>query len=147
MAAKAKYVLQVPTHDNQGNELTDLAAWGGQQLRAAGIQGGRIEGPVRGFWEDEPEETFWLLIVHHEESPEMDSHVTATAKRIAELASQWATYAWKEPVDGGIVELTGENPNYSDGDAAHPVVQRQAALSERLEAAVALWEDEGGAFS
>lgn len=144
MAAKAKYVLQVPTHDNEGNELTDLAAWAAQELRKAGVQGGRIEGPVRGFWEDDEEETFWLLIVHHDESPEMDSAVKATATRVATLGNQWAVYAWKEPQGGGIFELTGENPDYSEGQPADPTVLRQEALSEAVSAAVRQFHEEDG---
>lgn len=122
--AEAKYTVMVPTHDNLGNPLKDLATGGHHYLHAeAGISGSRVEGPVKGNWEDDPQEDFNMLVSFADDTPENDSHFKALARNIAVAANQWGVFVSKESSSGPQSWLM-DNPSYDpDQPAADWAIQ------------------------
>lgn len=128
MAQQAKYVLMIPHKDNLGNDLGDLATAAHYWLfKMTGNEGSYIEGPKRGNWRDDPQETFDHLITYAEDSPEMDSHIKQLAVHIAEAANQWGMFVAKEGGKSGIQSWVIPNPKYQEGQPA-PVAQNPGTL-------------------
>jgi hypothetical protein len=119
---QARFLIMIPTHDNLGQKLQDLATVAHEWLyRSAGIKGSRIEGPSRGNWADDPQETFYHLVTVTDDTPENDSYVKQLAVHIGELANQWAVHVEKD-TSKQIQEWNISNPNYEDGAGADPKV-------------------------
>lgn len=113
--AQAKYTILIPTRDNLGNPLGDIATAAHQWLwQATGQEGSYIEGPKRGNWRDHPQEEFEHLITIAPDSPYMDSSVKQLAVEIARGANQWGIFVTKEGA-GGIQNWTMDNPEYQEG--------------------------------
>ena len=117
--AQAKYIIHIPTVDNEGNDLVDLASAAHHWLfygPGPKIEGSFIEGPVRGNWRDNPQETFVNLVTYAEESPEMDSTMKQLAVHIAEAANQWGMFVVREGKNGPQSWVV-DNPNFQPGPA------------------------------
>lgn len=120
MANQAKYIIHIPTVDNRGNELVDLATAAHHWLfygPGPKIEGSFIEGPVRGNWRDDPQETFTNLVTYAEESPEMDSTMKQLAQHIAEASNQWGMFVVREG-KGAPQSWVVNNPQYREGEGA-----------------------------
>ncbi len=99
--ALAKYVVQIPTHDNEGNMLVDLAQTAHESLfrHAPGqsnIQASRVRYGIGGHWRGDPQEMFNDLEVYAEDTPETDSTMKQLAVHVAEVANQWGVMVFKE---------------------------------------------------
>lgn len=99
--ALAKYIVQIPTHDNEGNRLVDLAQVAHESLfryapNQNSIQGSRVRYGIGGHWRDDPQEMFNDLEVYAEDTPELDSIVKQLAVHVAEVANQWGVMVFKE---------------------------------------------------
>lgn len=134
--SQAKYVIHVPTHDNLGNELVDLATAAHHWLFAGPgpkIEGSFIEGPVRGNWRDDPQETFNNLVTYAEESPEMDSAMKQLAVHVAQASNNWGMFVVREGKDGPQSWVV-DNPEYVEGQPAPDwaIANRAAVTSSAL---------------
>lgn len=118
MAKQALYTVQIPTHDNLGNPLGDLATAGHHWLwQNVKQSGSRIKRGVHGNWENDPQESFDDLEVIAEDTPEMDSHIKQLAAHMGEAANQWGIFVMK--VGGGNVNSwVVPNPKYQEGATA-----------------------------
>lgn len=117
---EAKYIVMVPTQDNLGNPLRDLATAGHHYLHAeAGLQGSYVEGPKRGNWETDPQEEFNHLVAYAPDTPENDSHFKALATNIARAANQWGIFVAKEG-QGGPQTWVLNNNQYAPDAPAQP---------------------------
>jgi hypothetical protein len=126
--SQAKYIMMVPTHDNLGNHLGDLAYAGHQHLhKNAGISGSYVERGKTGFWEKDAPEEFDHLITYAPDSPEMDSHWKQLANHMAEAANQWGIFCVKEG-EGGPQSWVVSNPHYQEGQPAPIVAAPQPGL-------------------
>lgn len=118
MAAKAKFSIHVPTRDNLGNQLRDLATAAHQHLfQNAGIDGSYIERGKDGNWRDDPQEKLDHLVTFADDTPEIESHMKQTAAHIGDLANQWGVTVTKEGKDGPNLWVI-DNPNYAEGAPA-----------------------------
>ena len=127
---QAKYRVMIPTKDNLGHDLGDIATAAHQWLwQATGVEGTRIEGPVRGNWRDDPQEEFYDLVTFANDTPEMDSHIKQLAMEVARGANQWGVFVTKEGKQGGQ-SWTIDNPDYHPGapsEIGSLVAQRNSA--------------------
>jgi hypothetical protein len=123
MPAQAKYQILIPTHDNLGQKLGDIASAAHHWLwyTAPGIQGSYVEPPVRGNWRDDPQETFERLTTYAHETPEVESHVKQLAAHVGDVANQWGVFVTKEGKDG-IQSWVINNANHVPGQGADPGV-------------------------
>lgn len=122
MAKQALYTIQIPTHDNLGNHLGDLATAAHHWLwQKTGQQGSRIRRNTHGNWQDDPQETFDDLEVIGEDSPHMDSHIKQLAKHLNEAGNQWGMFVMKQG-GGNVTSWVVDNPHYQEGAPA-PVAQ------------------------
>lgn len=126
--ALAKYIIQIPTTDNEGNKLKDLAAAAHESLYryapVKGIQGTRIRRGIQGNWADDEPETFDDLEVYADDSPEVDSTMKELAVHVAELANQWGVMVFKEG-EGAPKAWQMEAPNVTGTGPAD-----EAAIAE-----------------
>lgn len=117
MANQAQYTLQIPTHDNLGNPLPDLAAAGHHWLwQQAGLQGSRITRGITGIWEGQ-EEIYDDLEVIAEDTPKIDSFIKQLAKHLCEAANQWGIFV-KKHGGGNVQSWVINNPKYVEGQPA-----------------------------
>lgn len=124
MASQALYTIQIPTTDNLGNQLHDLATVGHHWLwQNAGIQGSRIRRGVHGNWEGNPQETFDDLEIVAEDKPEMDSYVKQLAAHLNEAANQWGMFVIKQG-GGNVQSWVISNKKYKEGAPA-PAAQQK----------------------
>lgn len=127
MAKQAMWIIQIPTHDNLGNHLGDLATAAHHHLwQTIGQQGTRIRRGVHGNWENDPQETFDDLEIIGEDTPEMDSHIKQLAKHLNEAGNQWGMFVIKQG-GGNIQSYVIDNPKYQEGAPA-PVVKSPGAM-------------------
>lgn len=118
MANQAKYTLQIPTTDNLGNQLPDLATAGHHWLwQQTGVQGSRILPGVKGNWEADPQELFDDLQIFAEDTPKMDSFIKQLAKHLNEAGNQWGMFVMKEG-GGHVQSWVIDNPKYVEGAPA-----------------------------
>lgn len=101
MATLAKYTVQIPTHDNEGNKLKDIASITHESLsrhapQSVRISGSRIRRGIQGNWRDDKPEMFDDLEVYAEDSPEVDSLMKQTGVHVAEITNQWGIMVFKE---------------------------------------------------
>lgn len=126
--AQAKWTVQIPTHDNLGNHLGDLATAAHHHLwQQTGHKGSRIRRGVHGNWEDDPQESFDDLEVFAEDTPHMDSHIKQLAKHLNEAANQWGMFVIKEG-GGHVNSFVIDNPKYAEGAPAPVVANPDAGL-------------------
>lgn len=117
MAKQALYTIQIPTSDNLGNPLGDLATAGHHWLwQQTGQQGSRIRRGIHGNWEGE-QEVYDDLEVMAEDTPEMDSHIKQLAKHLNEAANQWGMFVMKQGAQGPQSWVI-DNPSYQEGAPA-----------------------------
>lgn len=126
--ALAKYTIQIPTSDNEGNALKDLATAAQESLwryaPKARIEGARVVRGVEGFWHGEADAgTFDDLVVFAEDSPEIDSTVKELAVHVCEVANQWGIFVMKEGSSAPIT-WTMTSPNADGQGPADPVALR-----------------------
>ena len=142
--ALAKYIIQIPTHDNDGNLLKDIASAAHESLfRYApnvNIEGTRIRRGIQGNWRDNPAEQFDDLEVYADDAPEMDSTMKELATHVAEIANQWGVMVFKEG-DGApkawemnAPGVTGEGPA-DPAFIAEPATPLRTALLRRANSA------------
>lgn len=117
MMQQAKYIVQIPTVDNHGNQLKDLARAAHESLfryaPGSKVEGTRIRRGIEGNWRDDPVESFDDLEVYAEDSPEMDSIMKQLGAHVAEVANQWGVMVFKEG-DGAPQYWMMNHPN-ADG--------------------------------
>jgi hypothetical protein len=131
MASQAKYTIHIPTHDNLGQPLRDLATAAHRHLFQNGvIEGSYIEPGKKGNWRNDPQETFDHLVTYAEDKPETDSHLKQTATHIADLANQWGVTVTKEGPKGPMLWIV-DNPGYRDGEGAHPDALPYVPVAQR----------------
>lgn len=119
--AQAKWTLQIPTHDNLGNHLGDLATAAHHHLwTQAGQNASRIRRGVQGNWEGDPQENFDDFEVYGEDTPHLDSHIKQLAQHLSVAANQWGMHLMKEG-GGNVSSMVINNPHYVEGAPA-PVV-------------------------
>lgn len=121
--ALAKYIIQIPTTDNVGNKLKDLAVAAHESLYryspVQGIQGSRIRRGIQGQWADDAPEVYDDLEVYADDSPEVDSTMKQLAVHVAELANQWGVMVFKEG-EGAPKAWQMESPNADGQGPADP---------------------------
>jgi hypothetical protein len=128
MAGKAKYTIMIPTTDNLGQPLVDIAT-AAHRVMFYGplqIQGSYVDPGKHGNWRDSDPEPHDLLVTIAEDTPEMDSHVKQIALEVGEFANQWGIFVVKEGKDG-ITDWVVDNPRYQDGQGAEPTALAQPA--------------------
>jgi hypothetical protein len=112
---QAKYTVVIPTKDNLGHDLGDIATAAHHWLwQASGNKGSSIKGPYKGNWGDWPQEDNHHLETIAPDTPEMDSHVKQLAHEVARGANQVAIYVMKEGKQG-IQGWEVDNPAYQEG--------------------------------
>lgn len=117
--AEAKYVIMIPTTDNQGNKLVDLATAAHHWLfyGPLKVQGSYIDPGKKGNWRDNPQEIMDHLVTFAEDAPEMDSHIKQLAVHVAQVANQWGIFVTKESKQGPQSWVI-DNPGFVDGQGA-----------------------------
>jgi hypothetical protein len=125
MANQAKYTVMIPTHDNLGQQLGDIPTAAHHWLfyhPKVKVQGSYIQGPMKGNWRDDPQETFHHLVTYADDTPEMDSTIKQLAHHVADVANQWGVFVAKEGGKQGIQSWVIDNPNYRHGEGADAAV-------------------------
>jgi hypothetical protein len=131
MAKQAKYTLHVPTRDNAGQPLRDLAQAAHEHLFNNGaIEGSFIDRGKTGNWRDYAPEEMDHLVTFAEDSPETDSHLKQTAVHIGQLANQQAVTVTKESGAGPALWIIN-NPQWREDEGAHPSALQYVPAAQR----------------
>lgn len=131
MARQARYAIHVPTTDNLGQPLRDLAQAAHEHLfRNGAVEGSYIERGKVGNWRDYAPEIMDHLVTFAEDTPETDSHLKQAAQHIGQLANQEAVSVEKHGKDGPMLWIV-DNPQWQEGQGAHPSAI-QPAMSDAL---------------
>lgn len=131
MGKQARYAIHVPTHDNTGQPLRDLAQAAHEHLfRAGAIEGSYIERGKVGNWRDYAPEGMDHLVTYAEDTPETDSHIKQTAQYVGELANQEAMAIEKHGKDGPVLWVV-DNSNHRPNEPAHPSALQYVPTAQR----------------
>lgn len=136
----AKYTIQIPTTDNEGNQLADLASAAHESLFRYGPQSNQVQGTkiyrgVAGNWRSDAQEIFDELITYAEDTPEMDSTMKELATHVAEIANQWGVMVFKEGEDAPKMWMM-QHPNATGEGPADPSALSGGVASDALTAAL-----------
>lgn len=117
----ARYMIMVPTVDNLGNQLVNVAAYAHQFLfQNFNNQGSWIDPGKVGMWRDDAPEKFDHLVTVAEETPEMDSAIKQLAAYVADVCNQWGVLCIKEGKNGPV-RWEISNPEYKPGQPAEEI--------------------------
>lgn len=128
---QAKYNVMIPTVDNLGNKLVDIAGAAHTFLFYQGMADGSwIETGQRGHWRDDEPEPHETLVTIQEDTPEMDGVIKQLAVHIAEVANQWGIHVYKEGKNG-IKSWVINNSHYREGEPAEAIAQQAPPSPDR----------------
>lgn len=122
----ARYTIEVPTYDRQGNKLKDLASAAHESLLRNAPGSRRIQrAKVNRNVEVIGGHTFDDLVVYAEETPEMDSIMKQTGVHLSEIANHETITVFKEG-KGAPQTWTLGHPQADPSQPAYPI-----AIAER----------------
>ena len=125
--AQAKYTLFIPTSDDQGSPLRQLAEHAHRHLMEVLPRAVIHIEPARQMSHGRQPESHEAIVIHAEDTPITDTRIKQVGAQIAEVANRWGIVGVKEGKQG-VRTWEISNPHHQPGHPAeHLALEPQTA--------------------